>query len=152
MSKVRCVQNLEKEDLPVAMGNLTNLKVLKLEDCLLQLFGIRICISLDFIGSLTNLKHLDLSWNRTLKYLPESIDYLKMLHTLNLSYCSELKCLPLGWSVYCWTDAHTNWLRMDSDRIRMDSNSKVTFYHILIRIRILSDTNTKQIDLLFIDE
>ena len=33
--------------------------------------------------------------------------------------------------LYC-----TNYLRMDSDRIRMESNSDVTFYHILIRIRI----------------
>jgi hypothetical protein len=38
---------------------------------------------------------------------------------------------------------------MDSDRIRTDTNSDVTIYHILfrirIRIRILSNTNTKRI-------
>jgi hypothetical protein len=38
---------------------------------------------------------------------------------------------------------------MDSDRIRTDTNADVTIYHILfrirIRIRILSNTNTKQI-------
>jgi hypothetical protein len=38
---------------------------------------------------------------------------------------------------------------MDSDRIRMETNSDVTIYHILIRIRIririLSNTNTKRI-------
>jgi hypothetical protein len=34
---------------------------------------------------------------------------------------------------------------MDSDRIRTDTNSDVTIYHILFRIRIqiLSNTNTK---------
>jgi hypothetical protein len=42
-------------------------------------------------------------------------------------------------------------LGMDSDRIRTDTNSDVTIYHILfririrIRIRILSNTNTKRI-------
>ena len=42
---------------------------------------------------------------------------------------------------------HSN-LRMDSDRIRMKSDPNVTFYHILIRIRMrmrISDTNTKRI-------
>jgi hypothetical protein len=38
---------------------------------------------------------------------------------------------------------------MDSDQIRMETDSNVTIYHILIRIRIqiriLSDTNTKRI-------
>jgi hypothetical protein len=40
-------------------------------------------------------------------------------------------------------------VEMDSDRIRMETNSNATIYHILIqiwiRIRILSDTNTKRI-------
>jgi hypothetical protein len=41
------------------------------------------------------------------------------------------------------------WLEMDLDRIRVETDSNVTIYHILIRIRIwiriLSDTNTKRI-------
>jgi hypothetical protein len=40
-------------------------------------------------------------------------------------------------------------VEMDSDRIRMETNSNATIYHILIqiwiRIRILSDTNAKRI-------
>ena len=40
-------------------------------------------------------------------------------------------------------------VKMDSDRIQMKSDPNVTFYHILIRIRmrmrIFSNTNTKQI-------
>ena len=39
-------------------------------------------------------------------------------------------------------------LRMETDRIRMESDSNSTFYHILnrirIRIRIFSDTNAKR--------
>ena len=34
---------------------------------------------------------------------------------------------------------------METDRIRMDTNSNVTVYHILVRIRISSDMNTKWI-------
>jgi Leucine-rich repeat (LRR) protein len=48
----------------------------------------------DSIATLTNLEHLDLSWNFNLAYLPESIGNLKRLHTLDLSYCPRLKSLP----------------------------------------------------------
>jgi hypothetical protein len=47
-------------------------------------------------------------------------------------------------SIWRWTSYGC---RMDSDRIRTNTNSDVTIYHILfrIRIRILSNTNTKRI-------
>ncbi|XP_066342211.1 disease resistance protein RPV1-like [Miscanthus floridulus] len=48
----------------------------------------------DFIATLTNLEHLDLSCNFNLAYLPESIGCLKRLHTLDLSYCYNLMFLP----------------------------------------------------------
>ncbi|CAN6197930.1 unnamed protein product [Urochloa humidicola] len=92
------VENLEKDDLPAAMTNLTSLRVLNLSSYSLHyLFDIRkndnnYC--LDFIGTLTNLERLDLSYNYKLEYLPESIGYLKRLHTLNLENCSNLKSLP----------------------------------------------------------
>jgi hypothetical protein len=53
-----------------------------------------------------------------------------------------------------WIETLDAWsleLGMDSDRIRTDTKSDVTIYHILfqiwirIRIRILSNTNTKRI-------
>ncbi|RCV38603.1 hypothetical protein SETIT_8G156000v2 [Setaria italica] len=89
MSNVWCTHyNLEKEDLPVTMRNLTNLKALKLEYFLGGRF-----VNLNFIGTLTNLEHLDLSWN-TFQYLPESIGNLKTLHTLNLKDCLVLETLP----------------------------------------------------------
>uniref|UniRef100_K3ZZK5 Uncharacterized protein n=1 Tax=Setaria italica TaxID=4555 RepID=K3ZZK5_SETIT len=92
MSYLRYKDNFEiKEDLPVAMRNLTNLKVLKLESTFTNLFGT--CTNLNFIGTLTNLEHLDLSMNG-FKYLPESIGNLKRLHTLNLKFCWKLESLP----------------------------------------------------------
>ncbi|XP_034568628.1 uncharacterized protein [Setaria viridis] len=68
------------------IGNLTNLKVLKLKCFLgpLPMWSIR---------TLTNLEHLDLSWNG-FEYLPECIGNLKRLHTLNLEYCRKLMTLP----------------------------------------------------------
>ncbi|KAL6868309.1 hypothetical protein ACP4OV_015154 [Aristida adscensionis] len=74
------------------LGCLINLKFLVIHDC--NVNGSeksRIC---DFIGALTNLEHLDLSWNSWVVQLPESIGNLKKLHTLNLSCCMNLKSLP----------------------------------------------------------
>ncbi|CAL4990675.1 unnamed protein product [Urochloa decumbens] len=91
ISSIGRSHKLERKDgLPSAMRNLTNLKVLDLSSSACELFDGRI----DFIGTLTNLEHLDLSFNHGLKYLPESIGNLKRLHTLDLMRCSDLKCLP----------------------------------------------------------
>uniref|UniRef100_K3ZHB4 NB-ARC domain-containing protein n=1 Tax=Setaria italica TaxID=4555 RepID=K3ZHB4_SETIT len=83
------------EERSVTMRNLTNLKVLKLRYCFIER-----STCLNFIGTLTNLEHLDLSWNR-FEYLPESIGNLKRLHTLNLENCQMLKSLPK--SISCAT-------------------------------------------------
>ncbi|WVZ50160.1 hypothetical protein U9M48_001442 [Paspalum notatum var. saurae] len=70
----------------VDFGNLTNLKKLILVSCRIN--------SVDFIGSLTNLEELDLSWNEYLQCLPESICNLKRLQILDLSWCIALQSLP----------------------------------------------------------
>ncbi|GJN03569.1 hypothetical protein PR202_ga21025 [Eleusine coracana subsp. coracana] len=84
-------------DISDALGSLTNLKNLSLSSSMNECFGYLIeqCDTyVDFIGTLTNLEQLNLSYNRMLKYLPETICNLKKLHTLDVSYCTELKSLP----------------------------------------------------------
>ncbi|CAN6373666.1 unnamed protein product [Urochloa humidicola] len=94
MSENMWAENMEKDDLHVAMRNLTNLKVLDLACSISVLFDVEKNDGyLDFIGTLTNLEHLDLSRD-VLQYLPESIGNCKRLHTLNLKYCRVLKSLP----------------------------------------------------------
>ncbi|CAO2145154.1 unnamed protein product [Urochloa humidicola] len=86
--------NMEKDDLPVAMTSLTNLKVLDLACSLHGYFDVENNDGyLDFICTLTNLEHLDLSRN-ALGYLPENIGNLKRLHALNLQMNFVLKSLP----------------------------------------------------------
>jgi Leucine-rich repeat (LRR) protein len=75
------------KDLSDDLRNLTNnLKYLSL-----RAKQLRCC---DFIATLTNLEHLDLSCNFELANLPESIGNLKRLHTLDLSRCIQLTFLP----------------------------------------------------------
>ena len=91
------VGKMEKDDLLDAMKSLTSLKVLYLSGCLKRCFDVKKNDAyLDFIGTLTNLEHLDLSSNGELEYLPESIGNLKRLHTLNLRNCSGLMSLPVS--------------------------------------------------------
>ncbi|GJN10487.1 hypothetical protein PR202_ga28585 [Eleusine coracana subsp. coracana] len=77
---LRTLVHLDMSDgnLHDAMRNLTNLKYLGLSrGSIRALFGDEIVESsgcIDFIGNLTNLEHLDLSYNDELTNLPESID------------------------------------------------------------------------------
>ncbi|GJN24298.1 hypothetical protein PR202_gb12032 [Eleusine coracana subsp. coracana] len=77
---LRTLVHLDMSDgnLHDAMRNLTNLKYLGLSrGSIGALFGDEIVESsgcIDFIGNLTNLEHLDLSYNDELTNLPESID------------------------------------------------------------------------------
>ncbi|WVZ50134.1 hypothetical protein U9M48_001420 [Paspalum notatum var. saurae] len=77
---------IDHEESVVALGNLTNLKKFILKGC-----GIN---AVDFIGNLTNLEALDLSYNVDLACLPESIGNLKGLRMLDLTYCLDIQSLP----------------------------------------------------------
>ncbi|KAF8644890.1 hypothetical protein HU200_066286 [Digitaria exilis] len=75
-----------KKGLPGALCGLTALQYLYMQCLPVRQIG-------DFIGTLTCLEHVNLSYSK-FKYLPESIGNLKRLHTLNLKHCTELKSLP----------------------------------------------------------
>jgi Leucine-rich repeat (LRR) protein len=97
--------------LPECIGNLKNLRALKLKFCMnlgslpewignltnLHTLVLRGCLDLkslpECIGNLTNLHTLDLKRCWDLKSLPECIGNLKNLHTLDLSGCSKLRSL-----------------------------------------------------------
>ncbi|KAM0920178.1 hypothetical protein ACQ4PT_007697 [Festuca glaucescens] len=84
------------EGLPGVLGKLTELQYLNLSMLLNPIFYyksenqrreyIQSCLN-----GLHNLKHLDLSHNIFLSEIPESIGYLKKLHTLDLLGCARLK-------------------------------------------------------------
>ncbi|WVZ50170.1 hypothetical protein U9M48_001451 [Paspalum notatum var. saurae] len=78
--------SIPHEESAVCFGNLTNLKELILVSCDIN--------AVDFIGTLTNLEDLDLSFSRRLTCLPESIGNLKRLQMLDLTYCRNLQSLP----------------------------------------------------------
>ncbi|EYU21494.1 hypothetical protein MIMGU_mgv1a023250mg [Erythranthe guttata] len=48
------------------------------------------------IGNLSELIHLDLSWNRGLRELPESLCNLSKLESLDVNWCESLRGLPRG--------------------------------------------------------
>ncbi|CAD6255971.1 unnamed protein product [Miscanthus lutarioriparius] len=91
MSRV-WVFDIGVQDLSNVLANLTNLKYWGLRNSIIHgrgnyvfPYGIR---------GLTNLQHLDLSYNYNIASLPESFGNLKRLHTLDFTECSGLKSLP----------------------------------------------------------
>ncbi|XP_066342186.1 uncharacterized protein [Miscanthus floridulus] len=91
MSGVR-VFDIGVQDLSYVLANLTNLKYLGLGNSIIH--GRGSYVFPDGIGGLTNLEHLNLSYNYNIASLPESFGNLKRLHTLDLPECSGLKSLP----------------------------------------------------------
>jgi Leucine-rich repeat (LRR) protein len=103
-------KNIEK--LPKSFGKLTNLMHLDLKECsgvsnkdvlnglnklwylnLSGCFGVRASENIDYICTLTNLEHLDLSING-FHSLPECIGHLRRLRTFDLSDCRRLNSVP----------------------------------------------------------
>jgi Leucine-rich repeat (LRR) protein len=80
------------QDLSGILANLTNLKYLGLSRVIISRKIGRIVSH--WIGGMTNLEHLDLSWNVGLECLPASIGNLQRLQTLDLTACRGLKSLP----------------------------------------------------------
>ncbi|TVU13177.1 hypothetical protein EJB05_40709, partial [Eragrostis curvula] len=81
---------IQEGQLSRVLCGLTALQYLNITFNYLQSDG---ALSDDAMRNLTDLEHLDISFN-DLVCLPESIGNLKKLHTLNISHCSKLKSLP----------------------------------------------------------
>ncbi|CAL4989421.1 unnamed protein product [Urochloa decumbens] len=83
-----------------AIGNLTELRYLNLKSCLETICGDqRVDESNAFLGhisTLSNLEHLTLSKNGNLYSLPETFGKLRKLRKLDLSYCCNLRKLPVS--------------------------------------------------------
>jgi Leucine-rich repeat (LRR) protein len=87
----------ELRGLPEVIWNLTSLRYLNLSSCMYSIF----CLSegqvdgfMCGISSLSNLEHLDLSSNRNIVRIPQSLCNLRKLHTLDLSDCRKLRKIP----------------------------------------------------------
>lgn len=84
--------------LPEVIINLTKLRYLGLSGTMHSIFGgpstEKIASFIQYISTLSNLEHLDLSGNYSIACIPESISSLKKLHTLDLTYCTGLLSLP----------------------------------------------------------
>ncbi|XP_039843758.1 putative disease resistance protein RGA3 [Panicum virgatum] len=83
-----------------AIANLTELRYLNLKSCLETICGDqRVDESNAFLGhisALSYLEHLTLSRNGNLYSLPETFGKLRKLHKLDLSYCCNLRKLPVS--------------------------------------------------------
>ncbi|KAG8089490.1 hypothetical protein GUJ93_ZPchr0011g26997 [Zizania palustris] len=89
---------LHLRGLPEVLRNLAELRHLNLSNCLDAIIGHRSAGEnksfVEFINTLSNLEHLDLSKNASLSSLPESLSSLQKLRTLDLSGCSKLERVP----------------------------------------------------------
>ncbi|RLN04264.1 hypothetical protein C2845_PM13G09120 [Panicum miliaceum] len=77
-----------------ALSGLTKLKYLNLSGSL-HTNDRQAEKSISYISTLTNLEHLDLSWN-FFGYLPESLGNLKRLRVLDISGCKHLSSIPVS--------------------------------------------------------
>jgi Leucine-rich repeat (LRR) protein len=76
-----------------ALSGLTKLKYLNLSGSLHN--DRQAQKTIDHISTLTNLEHLDLSWN-FFRYLPSSLGNLKRLHVFDISGCKHLSSIPVS--------------------------------------------------------
>ncbi|XP_017235570.1 disease resistance protein RPV1 isoform X2 [Daucus carota subsp. sativus] len=74
-------------ELPLQLGNIGCMKELIAE-------GLNVSKIPDSIGQLTKLVELRLSCNKYLKTFPDTIDNLRSLKILDISYCNQLEILP----------------------------------------------------------
>ncbi|KAI5009304.1 hypothetical protein ZWY2020_011441 [Hordeum vulgare] len=74
-----------------SLDGLTSLQYLDLSDCFRE--GENDSL-MDRLSALSNLEHLNLSFNDGITSLPESFCNLRKLHTLDISYCQQLQKIP----------------------------------------------------------
>ncbi|KAF8667226.1 hypothetical protein HU200_052888 [Digitaria exilis] len=125
--------------LPEALGSLTELKYLNLSH---QFTEVHIAVShqaqmnslLERICTLTKLEYLNLCRNDNIYSIPETLANLRMLHTLDVSWCGRLHRLPasisevnrlkLLYATGCW--------KLDRSRLpRYMSSSKKSPYFVV---------------------
>ncbi|WVZ50136.1 hypothetical protein U9M48_001422 [Paspalum notatum var. saurae] len=81
-----CMRIPHEESVVDDLGNLTNLKKLRICNCDIS--------AVNFISALTKLEDLNLSYNNGVACLPKGICNLKRLQTLDLRWCRGLESLP----------------------------------------------------------
>ncbi|CAL5032475.1 unnamed protein product [Urochloa decumbens] len=85
------------EGLQEAFGNLTELRHLNLGSCIVHIASshrAQINGLLERICTLTKLEYLNLCRNDNIYSIPETLANLRLLHTLNVSWCGSLSRLP----------------------------------------------------------
>ncbi|KAF8643931.1 hypothetical protein HU200_066636 [Digitaria exilis] len=132
-----CSSLNDMEGLQEAFGNLSELRHLNLGSCLVHIavsHQAQMNSLLERICTLTKLEYLNLCRNDNIYSIPETLANLRMLHTLDVSWCGRLHRLPasisevnrlkLLYATGCW--------KLDRSRLpRYMSSSKKSPYFVV---------------------